>query len=38
MSQSEQRYFTERKLRKIARLSSSNKQLQAFEHLKLVIK
>jgi D-ribose pyranose/furanose isomerase RbsD len=38
MSQSEQRYFTERKLRKIVRLSSSNKQLQAFEHLKLVIK
>ncbi|MFC1856479.1 hypothetical protein ACFL9U_00440 [Thermodesulfobacteriota bacterium] len=34
MSQPEQRYFTERKLRKIARLSLSKKQMQAFDHLK----
>jgi hypothetical protein len=34
MSQSEQRYFTERKLRKIAGLSSPKKQLQAFDRLK----
>jgi hypothetical protein len=34
MSQPEQRYFTERKLRKIAGLSSSKKQLQAFNRLK----
>ena len=38
MSQSEQRYFTERKLRKIAGLSSSKKQLQAFDRLKSGIK
>ena len=38
MSQSEQRYFTERKLRKIAGLSSPKKQLQAFDRLKSVIK
>jgi hypothetical protein len=38
MSQPEQRYFTERKLRKIAGLSSAKKQLQAFEYLKTVIK
>jgi len=38
MSQPEQRYFTERKLREIAGLLSSKKQLQAFEHLKSVIK
>jgi len=37
MSQPEQRYFTERKLRKIAGLPSSKEQLQAFEHLKSVI-
>ncbi len=34
MSKSEQRYFTERKLRKIAGLSSSTKQMQAFDRLK----
>lgn len=38
MSQPEQRYFTERKLRKIARLSSPKKQLQAFDRLKSGIK
>ena len=38
MSQSDQRYFTERKLRKIAGLSSSKKQLQAFDRLKSGIK
>jgi len=34
MSDREQRYFSERKLRKIAGLSSPGKQLQAFNHLK----
>ena len=38
MSQPEQQYFTERKLRKIARLSSSTKQMQAFDRLKSNIK
>ncbi len=38
MSQSEQRYFTERKLRKIAGLSSPKKQLQTFDRLKSGIK
>jgi hypothetical protein len=38
MSQPEQVYFTERKLRKIVRLSSSTKQMQAFERLKSGIK
>ena len=38
MSQSEQRYFTERKLRKIAGISSPQKQLQAFDRLKSGIK
>ncbi|MDY6854717.1 MAG: hypothetical protein SWO11_08400 [Thermodesulfobacteriota bacterium] len=38
MPQSEQRYFTERKLRKIAGISSSKKQLQAFDRLKSGIK
>ncbi|MBN1471301.1 MAG: hypothetical protein JW925_05945 [Syntrophaceae bacterium] len=38
MSQSEQRYFTERKLRKIAGLSSLKKQLLAFINLKSGIK
>jgi hypothetical protein len=33
----EQRFFTERKLRKIAGLSSSQKQILAFEHLKSCI-
>ena len=37
MSQPEQRYFTERRLRKIAGLSSAKKQILAFEHLKSVI-
>ncbi len=37
MSNGDQRYFTERKLRKIAGLSSPKKQLQVFEHLKSVI-
>jgi hypothetical protein len=37
MSQSEQRYFTERKLRKMAGLSSAQKQILAFEYLKSVI-
>ena len=34
MSQPEQQYFTERKLRKIAGISSPKKQLQAFDRLK----
>jgi len=38
MSQPEQRYFTERKLRKIAGLSSPKKQLQVFDRLKSGIK
>jgi hypothetical protein len=37
MPQSEQRYFTERKLRKIAGLSSSKKQILAFINLKIGI-
>ena len=37
LSQHDQRYFTERKLRKIALLSAPKKQMQAFEHLKSVI-
>jgi hypothetical protein len=38
MSQPEQGYFTERKLRKIAGISSPQKQLQAFDCLKSGIK
>jgi len=34
MPDREQRYFRERKLRKIAGLSSPKKQLKAFDHLK----
>jgi len=34
MSDRDQRYFSERKLRKIAGLSTSKKQFQAFNHLK----
>ena len=34
MSNREQRFFAERRLRKIAALSSAKKQLQAFENLK----
>lgn len=37
MSRPEQRYFTERKLRKIAALSPDRKQILAFEHPKSVI-
>jgi hypothetical protein len=34
MSETNQRYFTERKLRKISGLSPARKQILAFEHLK----